>query len=411
MNPEAVRYPGYRWVILLIAWVTITCLHWSWYLIPSLATSISPELGLTHMQYTLIFTAPTLIGVFSSIIGGASADRYGIRLVVAIALFLGGIAGLTRAFTLNFGVMFALMCLIGFSLFGTLPNLPKLVGIWFPPRQVGSATGFYMTGVGIGLSLGLLTGPLLGGWRMAFIYIGILTLVVAILWTLLARNAPKGIEIRRPPMVSGIKRGIRSKNIRLLGTAAFLSMGGGIAFAGNLPEALESFRGFSAATAGAITSIFTFGQLVGGLLIPIISDRIELRKPLLYICAPLASVCIFLCWYLAQGAGIWVLTFFGGFFSGAGLPLLFTIPLELPEIGHEYAGGASGLVMSSAALGGFIIPFFIMSSLLATKTAEAYSAGFLAAILLLAVILLPILFLRETGSRAKALEPGNLHGS
>ena len=123
MSAEVAIYPSHRWVILGIAWATIMCLHWSWYLIPSLASSMSPELGLTHMQYTLIFTAPALIGIFGAIMGGAAADRYGIRLVVTIAVFLGGTIGLARAFTPSFGVMFALMCLLGLSLFGTLPNL------------------------------------------------------------------------------------------------------------------------------------------------------------------------------------------------------------------------------------------------------------------------------------------------
>ena len=44
---------------------------------------------------------------------------------------------------LGFGIMF--------------PNLAKLVSVWFPQKEIGLATGVYMTGMSIGMSLGLAT--------------------------------------------------------------------------------------------------------------------------------------------------------------------------------------------------------------------------------------------------------------
>ncbi|MQY67024.1 MAG: hypothetical protein GH159_01705, partial [Dehalococcoidia bacterium] len=93
MNTEAERYPRYRWVILGVAWVTLLCLYWSWFLIPSLASRLTSDLGLSHMQYTLIFIAPVMMGIWCAITAGAAADRFGIRRVVAIAAFLGGAGG------------------------------------------------------------------------------------------------------------------------------------------------------------------------------------------------------------------------------------------------------------------------------------------------------------------------------
>jgi nitrate/nitrite transporter NarK len=402
VSAEVARYPSYRWVILGIAWVTLLCLFWSWYLIPSLASRLSPELGLTHMQYTLIFTGPVLMGIWGGITAGASADRYGIRLVVAIAAFLGGAAGLARAFAPSFEVMFALMCLLGLAVFGAFPNLPKLVGIWFPPRQAGLAAGIYTTAPGIGMSLGLFTAPLFGGWKMAFTYIGILTLVVAFVWTLLARNAPKGIEIYMPPMAAGIKRGLRSRNILLTCMVYFLFLGTFTAFSGNLPEALESIHNVSPATAGAIASLLTGGGVAGNLLIPALSARVGLRKPFIYTAAIVIPVCLFFAWYLAPSPATWVLITLGGFAVGGLPPIFLTLPLEFPEIGYEHVGGATGLIISSMALGSSIIPLLIMSPIVAAGTLEAYSTGFLVILLLAAAMILPTLFLMETGGRASA---------
>jgi len=401
VSAEAERYPRYRWVILGIAWITLLCLYWSWFLIPSLASRLSPELGLTHMQYTLIFTAPLLMGIWSAITAGAAADRYGIRLVVTIAVFLGGAAGLARAFAPSFEVMFVLMCFMGIAVYGVMPNLPKLVAIWFPPRQAGFAAGIYTMAIGIGLSLGLFTAPLFRDWQAAFTYVGIVTLVAAFLWALLARNAPKGVKIKMPPMISGIKRGLKSRNILLTCVVYFLFMGTFTSFSGNFPEALEIIHNISPATAGAITALLTGGGILGNLLIPALSDRIGLRKPFIYAAAITIPICLFSAWQLAPSPATWVLVFLGGIGVGSLPPIVLTLPLELPEIGHEHVGGATGLILSSLALGGFVIPLFVISPIMTAGTSQAYSAGFLVSMLLIAAAIIPALFLMETGRRGR----------
>jgi MFS family permease len=378
------------------------CLYWSWFLIPSLASRMSPELGLSHMQYTLIFTAPPLMGIWGAITAGAAADRFGIRPVVAIAVFLGGAAGLARAFAPNFEVMFILMCLVGIAIYGATPNLPKLVGIWFPPRQAGLAAGIYTTAIGLGLTLGMFTGPLFPDWRTAFTYIGIATLVVALLWAFLARSAPKGVEIKMPPMISGIKRGLRSRNVLLTCAVYFLFMGTFTSFSGNFPEALEIIHNISPATAGAITSLVTVGGFFGNLVIPTISDRIGLRKPFIYGAIIAISVCLFFAWQLAPGTATWVLIFLGGIGVGSLPPIVLTLPLELPEIGREHVGGATGLILSVMSLGGFTMPLLVISPIMAAGTSEAYSTGFLVIMLLIAAAIIPASFIMETGRRGKA---------
>jgi nitrate/nitrite transporter NarK len=401
VNTEVERYPRYRWVILGIAWITLLCLYWSWFLLPSLASRLSPDLGLSHMQYTLIFTAPVLMGIWSAITAGAAADRFGIRWVVAIAVFLGGVGGLARAFAPSFEVMFILMCLIGIAVYGSMPNLPKLVAIWFPPKQAGLAAGIYTMSIGLGLSLGLFTAPLFPDWQTAFTIVGIITLVAALLWALLARNAPKGVKINMPPMISGIKKGLRNRNILLTCVVYFLFMGMFTAFSGNFPEALEHIHNISPATAGAITALLTGGGLLGNLLVPALSDRLGLRKPFIYGAAITIPICLFAAWQLAPSAATWVLVFVGGIGVGSLPPIVLTLPLELPEIGHEHVGGATGLILSALSMGGVIIPLFVISPIMASGTEQAYSVGFLVAMLLIAAAIMPTLFLMETGRRGR----------
>jgi NNP family nitrate/nitrite transporter-like MFS transporter len=362
---------------------------------------MSPELGLTHTQYTLIFTAPVLMGIWGAITAGAAADRFGIRVVVSIAVFLGGAAGLARAFAPNFGVMFALMCLLGTAIYGATPNLPKLVGIWFPPRQAGLAASVYTMAVGLGLTLGLFTSPLFGEWRTAFVYLGTATLVVAFLWTFLVRSAPKGVEIKMPPMITGIKRGLRSRNILLICICYFLFLGMFTSFSGNFPEALEKIHHISPVTAGAIASLLTGAGIIGNLAIPNLSDRIGLRKPFIYTSAIATPLCLFFAWYLAPSPATWVLIALGGIGVGSLPPIILTLPLELPEIGREHVGGATGLIISAMALGGFAIPLWVMSPIVSAGTAQAYTTGFVVVLLLFVAMIVPTLFLLETGSKVR----------
>ena len=401
VSTEAERYPKYRWVVLGIAWVMLLFIYWSWFLIPSLASRLTADLGLSHMQYTLIFTAPIIMGIWSAITAGAAADRHGIRLVVAVAVFLGGAGGLARAFAPSFEVMFIMMCLVGIAVYGSMPNLPKLVAIWFPPKQAGLVAGIYTMSIGIGLSLGLLTAPLFPDWQAAFTYIGIATLVTALLWALLARNAPKGADIKMPPMISGIKRGLRSRNILFICVVYFLFMGTFTSFSGNFPEALELIHKISPATAGAITSLLTGGGILGNLIVPALSDRLGRRKPFIYGAAITIPVCLFFAWQLAPSAATWVLVLLGGIGVGSLPPILLTLPLELPEIGHEYVGGATGLIISALCIGGVLLPLFIISPIIAAATERAYDIGFLVIMLLIAAIIIPTLFLMETGRRVR----------
>lgn len=401
MSTEAERYPKYRWIILGIAWITLLCLYWSWFLVPSLASRLTLDLGLSHMQYTLIFTAPVMMGIWCAITAGGAADRFGIRRVVSIAILLGGAGGLARAFAPNFEVMFIMTCLVGMAVYGSMSNLPKLVAIWFPPKQAGFAAGIYTMSIGIGLSLGLFTAPLFKDWQTAFTVVGIITLVAAFLWVLLARNAPRGVKIEMPPMISGIKRGLRSRNILLTCAVYFLFMGMFTSFSGNFPEALELIHNISPATAGAVTALLTGGGVVGNLLIPALSDRLGLRKPFIYAAVIAIPICLFSAWQLAPSAATWILVFIGGIGLGTLPPIVLTLPLELPEIGHEHVGGATGLIISALSMGGVIIPLFVISHIMSADTGQAYTIGFLVAMLLFAAAIIPALFLRETGWRRR----------
>lgn len=397
-NQETGRYPNHLWFVLALAWIAQVCVAWSWFLIPSLGYELFPDLGLTHSQFTMILTAPLMSGMLIALVSGGFGDRYGIRLAIFVGTLIAGVSGFSRAFVGGFSGIFILTLFTGVSNGFLMPNLTKLVSIWFPPRQVGLASGIYVSAQAFGLSVGLLTGPLFSNWRLAFFYVGIITLVAAGLWALLARSTPKGVFIAKTEIKSGMIRGIKSKNIVLLCSMSFLVMGAFIAFSGNLPKALIDVQGVVAEMAGGIASFITWGALLGAILVPAISDKLKRRKPFLLACGPIAGSCYILGWLFAPGHLTEVLVFTGGLFQGGLVSIVFAQVMEFPEISPKHVGGAAGLVSSSGQLGGILLPLLLISPIITQATSTAYATGFIVVTVLFMITILPALFLIETGS-------------
>lgn len=174
MNNDAEKYPAYRWVVLGSAWLVLACLVWAWFLIPSLAHYLLLDLNLNQTQFTLLLTAPFLMGILTPIIGGALGYPFGIRVVIALCALCAGIIGIARISPTSFTLMFTLMSLCGVCYGVMMPNLPKLVGIWYPSRQAGIANGIILSGLNIGAALGLFPGPLFPDWKTAFVAVSVL---------------------------------------------------------------------------------------------------------------------------------------------------------------------------------------------------------------------------------------------
>ena len=393
----------YEWVVLAMAWLTIVAIYWAWNLIPSIAYQLMPALGLSETQFMLIYASPMLASAIIALPGGSLGDKYGIRPIVGVAGFIGAAAGLARAFTPNFATMLIMMLLVGVAMGLAVSNLPKTVRTWFPLQRIGIASGIYVTGMGIGLTLGLITGPLFGNWQEAFLITGIIGFVIAICWTVFARSSPPGVKIDHPNISSGLRVSLRSRNVWLGGVSYFFLNAAFTIFGGNFPKALDNIHNIGPVSASFIASLYTIGLTVGNIIGPLLSARAGLRKPFLSGSAILGGIVLYFAWALAPAPAIRILAFIGGLILGFVPPLVYALPAELPEIGHAYVGGAGGMVNGLGSLGGFFLPLAVSSYVLVSETSTAYTLGFIMSAVLFICAAIPIFFVIETGFKARKL--------
>jgi MFS family permease len=188
--PQLSKVESYRWVILIIVYLSILAFTLIFQSIPPILPFIHSELHLTYAQSGLLMSLFSLPGIFVSLLGGFLSDRYGIRSLGTgcFLLMIGGtlLVGLgTDLRILELGRVVA-----GVGAFTLSVFLPKLLSQWFKGRELGLAMGVYNTGVPLGsiICFGLF-GKMgsVWGWRFPILSTGIYLVITFILFLTLYR--------------------------------------------------------------------------------------------------------------------------------------------------------------------------------------------------------------------------------
>ncbi|MDR5673855.1 MFS transporter [Halalkaliarchaeum sp. AArc-GB] len=363
MNDSA--YPTKRWAILGIAWGGFFAVAMAWYVMPTLQPDILELYGVTAAQFRTALTLPFLVAGILAIPGGIVADRIGIRRAATLGLGIAGVGFLLRSQVGGFWSLLTPMLLVGVGMGLTMPNLPKLVSVWFPPDETGLATGIYNTGLMGGLSTGLIIAPFLPGWSTGNLLLGGVVLVLAIAFFAIVRDSPPGDELPKTPMIEGIQRAVKSRNTWIASFALFAGLTGMVAIQGELPVGLFELYDIPTATGGQIASLITYASVVGALTIPGFATRRDRRKTMLVVASVGFGVVMFPVWLTGNVTVLFVGTAIAGYLAGGALPIIMEVPTWLPRlesdpVESQHVGAASGLMTSLMNVGGFVgLPFII----------------------------------------------------
>jgi len=116
--------------------------------------------GIPAITAVSIYSLEGLAGMGGRVGFGLLGDRFGAKRVLVIGLLIQAVGALGYYFAHNLAAFYAVAAIFGFTYAGIMPLYSVLARENFPLRMMGTIIG----GTSMAGSLGMSTGPLLGGW-------------------------------------------------------------------------------------------------------------------------------------------------------------------------------------------------------------------------------------------------------
>ncbi|MCW8881353.1 MAG: MFS transporter, partial [Sedimenticola sp.] len=189
---------------LHITWFAFFLSFLVWFNHAPLLASIQQTLGLTGQEVKALLILNVALTIPARIIIGMLVDKFGPRIVYSSLLFASSFICFAFAMADSFEALAISRFLLGFVGAGFVIGI-RMIGEWFPAKQVGLAEGIYGGWGNFGSAAAALSLPTLAllyggdeGWRYAIASTGMITLVYSVIYYKLARNTPKGSTYFKP---------------------------------------------------------------------------------------------------------------------------------------------------------------------------------------------------------------------
>jgi cyanate permease len=354
---------GYRWVMLALLWIVYFAFGMILSSIPPLVTPIAIELGLTRSQMGFILGSFQMIYIPVAISIGFLIDRVGIRGSILVGVMIASLSGVLRSFATDFTTMFLSVAVFGLG--GPIISVgaPKVVASWFTGRDRGTASGIYMTGPVIGVATALMITnsvivPLVGTWRNTLRLYGFIGFLTTIIWLIFGRESEQTqsrvtVAI---PLRDAFTKLLREKNVWLVVVIGFSAFFQAYGLSGWLPNLME-MKGMTSVEAGFWASIPTWMGIVGNILFPRLGKKGS-RKNMVAVTLLIQGISMFIV-STTTGLPLMISLIFYGISTAPTVTLLIVILMEMPQVGAEYMGAASGLFFSIGMIGGFSGPYIL----------------------------------------------------
>lgn len=192
---RGVKQPGffYGYIIVLASFLILLIVAGSLYSFGVFFKPLLNEFGWTRAATSVPYALFMVLSGFLSIFTGRLCDRFGPRLIVTISGFFIGLSYLLMATVSTIWQIYLFYgVLLSIGMAGIMVPLPSIVARWFSDRR-GLATGITLTGAGVGT---VIMPPLANqlilsySWRMSYVIIGLIALVLIISFAQFLRRYP-----------------------------------------------------------------------------------------------------------------------------------------------------------------------------------------------------------------------------
>ncbi len=270
----------------------VACLGFGRFALGMLLPSMAATLKLSYAQMGFISTGNFIGYLVSVFFGGMIVARIGQRSFIFLSLLVVGLTMALLSKSQAFAGLLALYVLTGMGSGGAYVSTMSLASAWFARKNRGKAAGFMAIGSGAAIIFAGFFIPFVNrangaeGWRISWLALGAIVVVIAFLCLILLRNKPSDLGLAFP--VDEDHGGAadartaphrkfdiyRSRAIYHLGAIYFLFGFTYVIYATFIVTTLVKERGMSEALAGNFWSVVGFLSLFSGPVFGSISDKL-----------------------------------------------------------------------------------------------------------------------------------------
>lgn len=182
--------------ILHMSWMAFLVSFIVWFNHAPLMLMIQQDIGLTDQEINIILLLNVALTIPARLLVGVLVDRYGARLSYSVLLAVCSLPCFMFALADNFAQLAWARFLLGGIGAGFVVGI-RIIGDWFPSRQMGAAEGIYAGWGNCGSAVAAMMLPGLAlyfggdnGWRYAIALTGLLSLGFAFVYYFNVRNLP-----------------------------------------------------------------------------------------------------------------------------------------------------------------------------------------------------------------------------
>ena len=189
---------------LHLTWFAFFLSFMVWFNHAPLMAAIQQTFDLSRQEVKALLIINVALTIPARIVIGMLVDKYGPRLIFSGLLFISSIICFFFAIADSYQMLLATRFALGFVGAGFVIGI-RMIGEWFPARQVGVAEGIYGGWGNFGSAASAMLLPSLAlwyggddGWRYAIATTGAIALAYSFVYFKLARNTPKGSTYFKP---------------------------------------------------------------------------------------------------------------------------------------------------------------------------------------------------------------------
>jgi len=197
--------------MLHVSWFAFFLTFVVWFNHAPLIGFIKEAFDLTNQQVKALLILNVALTIPARIVVGMLVDKFGPRHVYAGLLWATGILCTAFALSQTFEQLALFRFLMGFVGAGFVIGI-RLVGEWFPAKEVGVAEGIYGGWGNFGSAASAMLLPTIAlmfggddGWRYALLSTALIAFVYGFVFFKVARNTPKGSTYFKPKKNGGLQ--------------------------------------------------------------------------------------------------------------------------------------------------------------------------------------------------------------